>query len=343
MEIKELKKIAKDRMKGYCRLCKECNGIACAGEVPGMGGKGSGESFKRNYETLKNVKLVLKTIHDVKDPDMSVEIFGKKIDLPFITAPVTGNSINMGGFLTEAQYSDYVVFGSIEAGTFAMTGDSGNPQFYIDGLNSIKKANGIGIPIIKPRENMKIIENIKKAEETGAIGVGIDIDGAGLLTMALHGQPVGPKTVDELKELTSSTKLPFILKGIMSVEEAELAVEVGASAIVVSNHGGRILDYTLGVAEVLPKISKAVKGKITIFADGNVRNGVDILKYIALGADAVLAGRPIIWGAYGGGKEGVKLIIENLKEELKQAMILTGCKDVKSIDSSKIINLNKQF
>ncbi|SHJ61638.1 alpha-hydroxy-acid oxidizing protein [Tepidibacter formicigenes] len=343
MDIKELKKLARERMKGYCRVCKECNGIACAGEVPGMGGKGTGESFKRNYEALKNVKLALKTIHDAKDPDMSTEIFGQKLDLPLITAPVTGSSINMGGFLTEAEYSDDVVLGSIEAGTFAMTGDSGNPQFYIDGLNSITKANGIGIPIIKPRENSKIIENIRKAEEVGVIGVGVDIDGAGLITMALHGQPVGPKTVEELKELTSSTKLPFILKGIMSVEEAELAVEVGASAIVVSNHGGRVLDYTLGAAEVLPKIAKAVKGKITILADGNVRNGVDILKYIALGADAVLAARPIIWGAYGGRKEGVKLVIENFKNELKQAMILTGCKDIKSIDKSKIINLNEQI
>lgn len=340
MDLKEVKKAARERMKGYCRVCKDCNGVSCAGEVPGMGGTGSGESFKRNYESLKNVKLVLRTMHDAKNPDTSIEIFGQKLELPLITAPVTGSSINMGGFLSEAEYSDDAVIGSINAGTIAMTGDSGNPQFYIDGLNSIKKVNGIGIPIIKPRENSKIIENIRKAEETGAIAVGMDIDGAGLITMALNGQPVGPKTLDELKELKTSTKLPFILKGIMSVDEAVIAMEAGIDAIVVSNHGGRILDHTLGSADVLPRIAEKVKGKITIIADGSVRSGIDILKYIALGADAVLAARPIIWGSYGGRAEGVKLVIDSFKNELKQAMILTGCKDIKSIDTTKIINLN---
>ncbi|KXZ39347.1 FMN-dependent dehydrogenase, includes L-lactate dehydrogenase and type II isopentenyl diphosphate isomerase [Alkalithermobacter thermoalcaliphilus JW-YL-7 = DSM 7308] len=341
MNLKDVKNLARERMKGYCRVCKECNGVACAGEVPGMGGCGSGESFKRNYESLRNIKLVLKTIHDAKDPDTSVEIFKTKIDLPLITAPVTGSSINMGGYLTEQEYSDAAVMGSIKAGTIAMTGDSANPDFYIAGLNSIKKANGKGIAIIKPRENSKIIENIKKAEESGALAVGIDIDGAGLITMALNGQPVGPKTLEELKELTSSTNLPFIIKGIMCVEDAVLAVEAGASAIVVSNHGGRVLNNCLAPSDVLEDIAKEVKGKVTILADGNVREGADILKYIALGADAVLCARPIIWGAYGGYDDGVKLIIDNFKNELKQAMILTGCKDIKSIDKNKIVNLNK--
>ncbi|OPJ55171.1 alpha-hydroxy-acid oxidizing protein [Alkalithermobacter paradoxus] len=341
MNLKEVKQLARERMKGYCRVCKECNGIACAGEVPGMGGCGSGDSFKRNYESLKNIKLVLKTIHDAKNPDTSIEIFGRKLDLPLITAPVTGSSINMGGYLSEEEYSDSAVIGSIKANTIAMTGDSANPDFYIAGLNSIKKVNGEGIAIIKPRENSKIIECIRKAEEAGAIAVGIDIDGAGLVTMALHGQPVGPKTLEELKELKESTKLPFILKGIMCVEDALLAVEAGVDAIVVSNHGGRVLNHSLGVADVLSDIVKAVGGKITILADGNVREGTDILKYIALGADAVLVARPIIWGAYGGYDEGVKLVIDNFKNELKQAMILTGCKDIKSIDNTKIVNLNR--
>ncbi len=343
MDLKEIKKLARERMKGYCRVCKECNGVACAGEVPGMGGTGTGESFKRNYEALRNVKVVLKTIHEAKDPDISIELFGQKLELPFITAPVTGSSINMGGFLSEAEYSDDAVLGSIDAGTIAMTGDSGNPQFYIDGLNSIVKAKGKGIAIIKPREKDKVIENIKKAEEAGAMAVGMDIDGAGLITMALHGQPVGPKTLEELKEITSSTKLPFILKGIMTVDEAKVAVEAGASGIVVSNHGGRILDHALGSADVLSQIARQVKGKITILADGNVRHGVDILKYIALGADGVLAARPIIWGSYGGRREGVKTVINNFKNELKQAMILTGCKDIKAVDDTKIVNLNAQI
>ena len=126
----------------------------------------------------------------------------------------------------------------------------------------------------------------------------------------------------------------------MSVEEARFAMEVGADAIVVSNHGGRILDHTLGAADVLPEIAKECKGKITILADGCVRSGIDILKYVALGADAVLAARPIIWGSYGARQRGVKMVIDSFKNELIQAMILTGCEDIKHIDYKKIVNLN---
>ena len=154
--------------------------------------------------------------------------------------------------------------------------------------------------------------------------------------MALLGQPVGPKSKAELKEIISSTNLPVILKGIMTVEEALLAVEIGAKAIVVSNHGGRILDDTLAPIEVLPEIAKAVKGKITIMADGSVRSGRDIFKYIAAGADVVLCARPIIWGAIGGGSEGVASYINHLKNELIQAMILTGANNIAEINSDMI-------
>ncbi|MGB4470100.1 MAG: alpha-hydroxy-acid oxidizing protein, partial [Tepidanaerobacteraceae bacterium] len=154
----------------------------------------------------------------------------------------------------------------------------------------------------------------------------------------LMGQPVGPKNLQELKEIISGTELPFILKGIMTLDEAKLALEAGASAIVVSNHGGRILDGTPGVAEVLPKIARELKGKITILADGGVRSGVDVLKYIALGADAVLVGRPVIIGAFGGGAEGVKLVLETMAKELKQAMILTGCNNIGEISDRVLFN-----
>ena len=162
----------------------------------------------------------------------------------------------------------------------------------------------------------------------------MDVDGAGLVTMALMGQPVGPKNKEELIEIISSVDMPFILKGIMTLEEAKLAYEVGASAIVVSNHGGRVLDSTPGVADVLPDIAKEMKGKITIFADGGVRRGVDVLKYLALGADAVLVGRPVIVGAFGGGEKGVQLVLDTMAKELKQAMILTGCENLEEIKPS---------
>lgn len=336
MDLKEIRNIAREKLKGYCRVCPICNGIACAGEVPGMGGHLTGSSFKSNVEDLTKVKIRLKTIHNAKNPDLKFNFFGTQLEIPIISAPITGTAFNMGSALTEEEYISSVVNGSIDAGTIAMIGDSANPAFYEIGLEILKKVNGKGVGILKPKKNNLVIDSVKKAENINAIAAGMDIDGAGLITMALQGAPVSPKPVDELREITSSTNLPFILKGIMTKEEAILAVEAGAKAIVVSNHGGRVLDHTESTAKALPEIVEAVKGKIMILVDGGIRSGIDVFKMIALGADAVLIGRPVIFGAYGGSSEGVSLIIENMKNQLLQTMILTGAKDLASINKSMI-------
>jgi 4-hydroxymandelate oxidase len=336
LNLQEIKKSARDKLKGYCQVCKVCNGVSCAGQVPGMGGVGTGSSFTSNVEALAEVKLNLRTMHNAKYPDITTNILGTKLSMPILSAPVTGSEYNMGGAIPEAEYVRMIVSGSKNVGTIGMIGDGGNPMFHDSGLEAINEEKGHGIPIIKPRENSRVIEMANRAKAVGAPAVGMDMDGAGLVTMALMGQPVSPKNRQELKQIISSVDLPFILKGIMTVDEAKLAWEVGASAIVVSNHGGRILDSTPGVAEVLPAIAKEMKGKITIFADGGVRTGVDVLKYLALGADAVLVGRPIIIGTFGGGAQGVEMVLETMAKELKQAMILTGCKNIADIDSSVI-------
>ena len=332
MNLKEVRENAKKKLKEYCRVCPTCNGKACAGEVPGMGGIGRGVSFQANAEALGAYRLNLRTIHSHKDPDTSTDFFGYPLKNPILAAPITGTTYNMGEAIGELEYSTNIIEGTKMAGSLGLTGDGADPAMYESGLQAINQMEGWGVPIIKPRGQKEIIERIRRAEEIGAKGVGIDIDGAGLVTMALKGQPVGPKSPQELEELIRSTSLPFILKGIMTPDEAKLAVELGAAAIVVSNHGGRVLDDTPGVADVLPEIAEAVKGEITIFADGGVRTGLDVLKYLALGADLVLVGRPLIIGAIGGGSEGVKLTLEEMTEQLRQSMILTGCGNIKSID-----------
>jgi isopentenyl diphosphate isomerase/L-lactate dehydrogenase-like FMN-dependent dehydrogenase len=331
MNWQEIKKIAKEKLKPYCRVCPVCNGVACAGEVPGMGGVGTGSSFKANFEALNRIKLNLLTIHDVRNPDTEIEFFGQKLSLPVMAAPITGTTYNMGGAITEDVYTQEVIAGSTMAGTVGWTGDGADPLMYGSGIDAIKKNDGKGIPIIKPRAQDEIIKRIRLAEEAGALAVGVDIDGAGLITMALKGQPVSPKSPSEIEELVKATKLPFILKGIMTLKEAEIAYNLGVSAIVVSNHGGRILDHTPGVAEVLPEIADKLKGKITIIADGGVRSGVDVLKLLALGADAVLIGRPVVVAVFGGGREALKLYFDTIKSELKQAMLLTGVASVKNV------------
>lgn len=336
MDIKILKENAREKMKGYCNLCKTCDGIWCAGKVPGMGGTGTGSSFKINYENLKKIKLILRTIHSATEPELTCSFFGKELSFPVFGAPITGTKFNMGGGVTEEEYCNDIIEGCLEAGSIGMIGDTGDPTCYEFGLKAIKKAGGLGIAIIKPRSNEEIIKRIKMAEEAGAIAVGVDLDGAGLVTMKLFGQPVGPKSIEDLKELVKSTKLPFIAKGIMSVDEALACVEAGVDTIIVSNHGGRVLDYCQASCDILEDIVKAVGDKITVLADGSVREGVDVLKYLALGAKGVLVGRPLIWGSIGGRKEGVTTIMNTLKSQLSQAMILTGTRDVKSVPN-KII------
>ena len=127
----------------------------------------------------------------------------------------------------------------------------------------------------------------------------------------------------------------------MNVESAMAAVEAGAYAIVVSNHGGRVMDFMPGTADVLPENAKAVTGRVKVIVDGGIREGVDILKMIALGADAVMIGRPVCIAAFGGGKEGVEFYLKEKTKELNQAMILTGSSAVDRIDPAVIFRDQK--
>ncbi|OGW18171.1 MAG: alpha-hydroxy-acid oxidizing enzyme [Nitrospirae bacterium GWC2_57_13] len=334
MELKTIKKNAREKLQGFCRVCPVCDGRVCAGEVPGMGGAGTGSAFMANVEALARHRLNMRTIHPVKEADLSFDLWGTKLSLPVLAAPMTGAPYNMGGKMTEEEFITEVVEGSLLAGTSAMTGDGADPTMYDSGLQAGAAHHGRTIAIIKPRQQEEIIKRIRQAEAAGVLAVGMDIDGAGLVTMALKGQPVSTKTFEELKEVVAATKLPFVLKGIMTPEEAELAVQAKAAAIVVSNHGGRVLDFTPGAAEVLPRIADRVRGKIIIFADGGVRSGADVLKLLALGADAVLVGRPLIVGAFGNGREGVALLLNKMKSELLQTMVLTGTADVKKVSKN---------
>ncbi len=332
------------RRKFYvaCKACVVCDGAECRGKVPGIGGIGTGESFTENLRALARYKINLRTIHQVKIPDLSIELFGRKLSLPVLAAPITGMETNLAGGMDEKEYASAVLDGCLDSGSLGMVGDGASPKKYLIGLEAIKERGGLGIPIFKPREDSdEIITRFKAAEEAGAIAVGIDIDAASFKTMALKSQAVGPKSVEELRLLKSHLSVPFILKGIMNVESALAAVSAGADAIVVSNHGGRVMDTMPGTADVLPEIAAAVAGRAKILVDGGIREGIDILKMLALGADAVMIGRPVCIAAFGAGREGVDFYLNQKKDELKKAMILTGCADIGQIDPSVIFRNSK--
>jgi 4-hydroxymandelate oxidase len=155
--------------------------------------------------------------------------------------------------------------------------------------------------------------------------------------MASAGQPVYRKSPEEIAELVGSTSLPFVCKGLMLADDALACVHAGAKVIAVSNHGGRVLDSTPGVAEALPPIAERVKGRALITADGGVRTGYDVLKMLALGADAVLIGRDVIRAAIGGGRQGVSLHMTHLRKTLAKAMLMTGCRSLADIGPDVLI------
>ena len=148
------------------------------------------------------------------------------------------------------------------------------------------------------------------------------------------------KDVDWLK---SKTSLPIILKGIMRPEDAEKAVHHGADVVVVSNHGGRQLDEVPSSIELLPTIANKVNGRIPVLIDGGIRRGVDIVKALALGADCVMIGRPLLWGLALSGEEGVIQVLSILCQELLETMILCGCCSTECLRSDKGLIANRSF
>ncbi len=332
---------AREKLKKTCYVCKNCDGKDCPSGVPGMGGAGTGASFRRNVESLRNYKINTRLIHGVTAPDTSTSFFGINLSFPVMAAPITGTMTNMGGAMDELDYNRAVIDGCLQAGTIAFVGDGATPNKYKIGLQAIGEADGMGVPIFKPRsDNRELIKRLRAAEKVHSVAMGMDIDAVVFKTMALKNQPVGPKSFDDLKALISMTEYPFILKGIMNVRDAVMAVEVGAHGIVISNHGGRVLDEMVGSMDVLEEIAAAVKGHIKIIIDGGFRTGVDILKALALGADAVLIGRPIAIAAVGMGAAAVSYYLNGLRRDLEQAMILTGCNGISDITSDVVRKIN---
>jgi L-lactate dehydrogenase (cytochrome) len=139
-------------------------------------------------------------------------------------------------------------------------------------------------------------------------------------------------TWNDVRQLIAQWNGPFAIKGIMSVDDSRRAADLGASAVFVSNHGGRQLDGAAASVEALPQIARAVGSQVEVILDGGVRRGVHVLKALALGAKACSIGRPYLYGLGANGEEGVRKALDILRTELVRAMQLSGCTDVNHID-----------
>ena len=331
MDMKEIREKARKLMNGSCRVCPVCDGRICSGEVPGMGGSGSGASFRNNVSALADVRLNTRLVHSVHNPKLETEFLGVKLDLPLMIGPIGGVAFNLGDAMPEAEYDEAIVDGAKESGIIAGVPDGALMSIIETALSYVARVGGHGIPFFKPWAAEEFDMKVGMGVKAGCTVVGSDLDGIGMITLRKMGRHVyakDPAGLKEMADIAHKNGARFIIKGVMCVEDAVHCAEAGVDAIIVSNHGGRVLDYTPGTAEVLPGIAAAVKGRIGIIGDGGVRSGVDILKMLALGADCVMVGRPYSVAAIGGGKEGVKLYTKTYRDQLEQAMIMTGCNDV---------------
>lgn len=320
----------------YCKACPVCNGKACGNAVPGPGAKGSGTVAIRNYEAWQKIYLNMDTICDNAEVDTSYEFFGEKYALPVFAGPVGAVKLHYGDKYTDLEYNDILVPACADAGIAAFTGDGTNPEVFTAAAAAIGKTGGKGIPTVKPWDLPTVFAKIDAAKAAGAKVFAMDIDAAGLPFLKGLNPPAGPKTVEQLKQIIDYAGVPFIIKGVMTVKGAEKALEAGAAGIVVSNHGGRVLDGVPATAEVLPAIADAVKGKMTILVDGGIRNGVDVCKALALGADAVIMARPYVTALYGGEAEGVKVLTDKIQAELADTMAMCGVHSLSEISRDMI-------
>lgn len=265
---------------------------------------------------------------DAVIPSTTLELYGETFDTPVMMAALSHlNNIRENGMVEMAK-------GALAANAvnWAGMGDEAD-------IAAITATGARTINIIKPyADNDYILRRIEHAERCGVMAVGIDVDhaftGNGKYDVVL-GERMQPKSLAELKEFIKSTKLPFVIKGVLSEQDADKALEAGAKGIVVSHHHG-IMNYAVPPLVILPKIAKVINHRIPIFVDCGIVSGMDVFKALALGADAVSAGRVIMEPLKKNGSEGVKDLIIRMTEELAGIMAKTCSRDLRSIDPAVI-------
>lgn len=336
MDYQEVIKNARGNIGPYCKACPVCNGAACGNTMPGPGAKGIGDLAMRNYRKWQEIRINMDTICEQKELNTEVELFGKRFAYPFFAGPVGAVKLHYGEKYTDQQYNEILLKGCADSGIAAFTGDGTDYNVMIEATAAIRGLGGMGIPTVKPWDLDTIREKMELVKKSGAFAVAMDIDAAGLPFLQNLNPPAGSKSVDELKEIVKMAEIPFILKGVMTPKGALKALEAGVQGIIVSNHGGRVLDQCPASAEVLPSIVKAVGRQMKVFVDGGIRTGVDVFKALALGADAVLIARPFVTAVYGGAEDGVRAYVNKLAAELTDTMKMCGAYTLEDITGDMI-------
>ena len=335
-----------------CHVCKICNGVACAGRFTNsleFGSKGNNGGFIAAVNALRDIRIELDPIHEDYNPDTSCSFFGRKFDLPVFASPIakilTDYKFDSPFFNNNGKYADALIKGCYEAGGMAWLGDNKEPGYFEAQVAPLKEVDGCGVPTIKPwAERSEFWHRVELCKEAGAMAIATDLDaiGLGYQYSGTKNEGVCSRTVDELKEIVERIDRPVVIKGIMSVKAAVKCKEAGAYGILISNHGGNVVESSLAPCDVIAEIRKAVGPEMKVFADGGVRSGEDVFKMLALGADAVGIGRPYVVSVYGGEQEGANIYTQKIYHELMNIMRLANCRDLSEITADKLILLNKR-
>ncbi|MCL2560088.1 MAG: alpha-hydroxy-acid oxidizing protein [Turicibacter sp.] len=274
--------------------------------------------------------LLLEMRHfDAVIPDTHLTLFGETFKTPVMMAALSHlNKCHPDGLEEMAK-------GALAAGAVMWSGMGEDEE-----LARVCQTGAKTIKIIKPHvSNEEILREVAFAEAQGCIAVGIDIDHAynhkGEYDNIFGSCPLAGKTTEELASFVRATKLPFIIKGVLSVQDAKKCLEVGAGGIVVSHHHG-IMDYAIPPLMALPKIVEVIQGQIPIFVDCGVESGMDVYKALALGATAVSVGRAMMKPLADNGAAGVTAKVEEITASLAGTMARTAVSTLENIDPSVV-------
>jgi 4-hydroxymandelate oxidase len=327
-------------------------------------GAGDEVTLRQNRAAWEACKLRPRVLMDVSARNLSTTVLGQVIRLPVLVAPMAFQCLahpegEVATARAAAEMGTIVVLStlstkSLEAVATAQKEPLRWFQLYVHrdrGLTRalVERAQLAGYQALCPTVDALMLGRRERdARNAFALPVGMALANlagrempqeageSGLFAYFARQLDAG-LTWQDLDWLRSITSLPIVVKGVLRADDAVRAVEHGAAAVIVSNHGGRQLDGAIATMEALPEVVAAVAGKAEVLVDGGIRRGTDVLKALALGARAVLLGRPVLWGLAVGGEAGARHVLELLREELDLAMALSGAATVADVDASLVV------
>jgi isopentenyl diphosphate isomerase/L-lactate dehydrogenase-like FMN-dependent dehydrogenase len=307
------------------------------------GGAGDETTLAENVAAYRRLTFRPRVLVDVADPSTATTVLGREVSLPVLVAPVAYQRVahpdgEVATARAAAAAGTIMCLSTFATATMADVAMAGGPrwfQLYVPrdpgiAAETIGAAAAHGFEALVVTVDTPVLGRRERDLRTGfTIGHTLGLEWARREHLTPHNsiEVISPSvTWKDVERFASGSGLPVVLKGIATAEDAQLACEHGAAGIVVSNHGGRQLDGAAATIESLPEVVEAVAGRLEVLVDGGVRRGADVVKALALGARAVLIGRPAVWGLTVGGEQGVRHVLELLRAEVELALQLLGCR-----------------